>query len=300
MSRLLREGAKLIGQGITGFEGSRALPRMLEFGTQIVAGVTPGKGGLVLEGVPIFNTVSEAINKVGEVDGSVIFAPPLRTLDAVKEALEAGINFLLVGAEKVPTKDEAIMYQLAKEHHASIIGPSSVGLINPRRKLRIGFLAVAKTERAYQEGEVAVISKSGSMTSEIALHLKNNNLGVSWALGIGGDIIPGTDFSDFLLELENDPQSKASVIFGELGGTFEERVAKLVKEGRISKPVVAFIVGDFTTKLPKEVQFGHAGAIIEGTRGLPENKRKILREAGVKVADDLDQIAALVKESIKE
>lgn len=298
MGRLLKENARLIGQGITGGEGSRALPRMISYGTHIVAGVTPGKGGQEVEGVPIFNSVKEAIEKVGEVDGTVQFVPPQFVLGAVKEAIDNNIKWILIGAEKVPTKDEAIIYELSKEKGISIIGPSSVGLVNPLRRLRIGLIAAADTDRAYSSGEVAIISKSGSMTAEIGVQLKNNGLGVSWAVGIGGDLIPGTDFADFILELEDDPQTKASVIFGELGGTFEERVGELVKSGKIKKPVIAFIAGDFTTKLPSEVQFGHAGAVIEGKRGLPQEKRRILKESGVKVAETIDDIAKLVKESI--
>jgi succinyl-CoA synthetase alpha subunit len=298
MGRLLKEGARLIGQGITGSEGARALPRMLSYGTEVVAGVTPGKGGQEVEGVKVYNSVKEALEVVGEVDGSVQFVPPQFVLGAVKEAIEAGIKWILIGAEKVPTKDEAIIYQLAQDNGVSIIGPSSVGLVNPKRKLRIGLIAAADTDRAYVPGNVAIISKSGSMTAEIGVTLKNAGLGVSWAVGVGGDLIPSTDFTDFLLELEDDPDTKASVIFGELGGTFEERIAENVKNGKIKKPVIALIVGDFTQKLPSEVQFGHAGAIIEGKRGLPSEKRKALSEVGVKVAESIDQIPVLVKEAI--
>jgi succinyl-CoA synthetase alpha subunit len=295
MSRLLPEGAKLIGQGITGSEGSRALPRMLSYGTQVVAGVTPGKGGQEVSGVPIFNSVKEAIDSVGEVQGSVQFIPPMFVLGAVKEAIEAGIKWILIGAEKVPTKDEAIIRQLALDNGVSIIGPSSVGLVNPKRKIRIGLIAAADTDRAYIPGNVAIISKSGSMTAEIGVQLKNAGLGVSWAVGIGGDLIPGTDYVDFLIDLEEDEDTKVTVMFGELGGTLEEKVAEAIKDGKIKKPVVALIVGDFTQKLPKQVQFGHAGAVIEGDRGLPEHKRQVLREAGVKVANGIDEIVELVK-----
>lgn len=298
MNRLLPEGAKLIGQGITGSEGARALPRMLSYGTSVVAGVTPGKGGQEVEGVKIYNSVKEALEEVGEVDGSVQFVPPLFVLGAVKEAIAEGIKWILIGAEKVPTKDEAIIYALAKENGVSIIGPSSVGLVNPKRKLRIGLIAAADTDRAYVAGSVAIISKSGSMTAEIGVTLKNAGLGVSWAVGIGGDVIPGTDYVDFLLDLEQDEDTKATVIFGELGGTHEEKIAKAIKDGKLKKPIIALIVGDFTQKLPSEVQFGHAGAIIEGKRGLPEEKRKVLKEAGVKIAKDIDDIPILVKEVI--
>lgn len=295
---LLPKNAKLIGQGITGSEGSTALPWMQSYGTNIVAGVTPGKGGQNLNGVPIFNTVKEAIEKVGSVDGSVQFVPPLFTLGAVKEAIDAGVKFILIGAEKVPTKDAALMYDLAKKNNVSIIGPSSVGLICPKRKIKIGSIGGATPQRVFPEGHVAIISKSGGMTSEIGLHLKNHGLGVSWAVGIGGDRVICADFVDFLLELEKDEETLVSVIFGELGGIYEERVAQYVKNGQIKKPVVAFIAGEFTMTLPSDVQFGHAGAIIEGKKGLPSEKRRILGGAGVKVAEEFDNIAKLVKKCL--
>lgn len=296
MSLLLPENAKLIGQGITGSEGSRMLPWMLEYGTKIVAGVTPGKGGQELLGVPIFNSVKEALEGVGQVDGTVQFVPPKFTLGAVKEAIEAGLKWILVAAEKVPTKDTAIIYALARGNGVSVIGPSSVGYICPAKKLKLGLIGGGDPNKVFARGNIAVISKSGSMTAEISLGLKRAGLGNSLGVGIGGDRVIGADFADFLLELENDPETHASVIFGELGGTYEERVAELVKSGQIKKPVVAFIAGEFTLNLPNEVQFGHAGAIIEGDRGLPDRKRKILRDSGVLVADNLDQIPELVKQ----
>lgn len=295
---LLPEGAKIIGQGITGSEGSTALPHMLCYGTKVIAGVTPGKGGQEILGLPVFDSVKEAIEKVGDVDGTVLYVPPLFVKGAALEAIEAGIKFVLIVTEKVPTKDEAIIYSLAKKRGVNLLGPSSVGLICPNRKIKIGSIGGATPNRAFTTGEIAIISKSGGMTSEIGIHLKNNNLGVSWAVGIGGDRIIGTDFADFLIALEDDPATKASVIFGELGGTYEERVGILKKEGRIKKPVVAYIGGEFTERLPSDVQFGHAGAIIEGDRGKPDIKRQILKDAGVLVADDFDQIAELVKDSI--
>lgn len=296
--RLPKKGSRFIGQGLTGTEGSRALPRMTSYGTQIVAGVTPGKGGQEVEGVPVFNTIAEAVAAVGEIDGAVQFVPPLFTKGAVKEAVESGLKFILISAEKVPTSDEAYMYALAQTHGASIIGPNSVGLLSTHNRIRLGLIGGSDPDRVFPAGEIAIVSKSGSMTAEIGLHLKNNGLGTSWAVGIGGDIVEGTDFADFLLELEDDPDTKASVIFGELGGTYEEKVGELVRAGKIKKPVVALIAGDFTMKLPNEVQFGHAGAIIEGERGLPDFKRKFLKESGVKVALSIDEIAGLIKEGM--
>lgn len=295
---LLPKDAKIIGQGITGSEGSVSAPLMVKYGTNLVAGVTPGKGGQSLKGIPIFNSVEEAIKEVGEVQGAVQFVPPLVAKNATKEAIEAGVKFILIGAEKVPTQDSAYIFALAKDRGVSIIGPGSVGLIAPHLNLKIGAIGGYTPERVFAPGEVAVISRSGGMTSEIGLLLKNNVLGVSWAVGIGGDRIICTDFADLLLELEKDEKTKASVIFGELGGTYEERVAELVSQGRIKKPIVAFIAGEFTQSLPSDVQFGHAGAIIEGSRGLPEHKRQVLKKAGVLVAEEFDEMGKLVKEAI--
>lgn len=292
---LLPETAKIIGQGITGAEGSSALPWMLSYGTNIVAGVTPGKGGQKLGKIPVFNTVKEAVAAVGRADGAIQFVPPVYARMAATEAIDAGIKFILIGAEKVPTKDAAVIYEYAKRMNVSVIGPSSVGLISPHRKIKIGAIGGMDPSRVFVDGEIAVISKSGGMTSELGLLIKNHGMGVSWAVGIGGDRIICTDFTDMLLELEGDPKTKASVIFGELGGTYEERVAEFVKAGKIKKPVVAFIAGEFTASLPSDVQFGHAGAIIEGKRGLPEEKRRILKEAGVAVAEDFDDIPSLLK-----
>lgn len=295
---LLPNNAKIIGQGLTGSEGQSALPWMLKYGTNIVAGVTPGKGGQEVMGVPIFNTVKEVVDKLGPVDGSVQFVPPLHTLNAVKEAVDNDIKFILIGAEKVPVKDSAYIYAYAKKFGANIVGPSSVGLISPHKKIKIGSIGGMDPDRVFADGNVALISKSGGMTSEIGLLLKNNSLGVSWAVGIGGDRIISTSFTDFLVELEKDEKTKASVIFGELGGTYEEDVAKLVANGTIKKPVIAFIAGEFTQTLPSDVQFGHAGAIIEGNRGLPSEKRKILSRAGVAVAEDFDKLPDIIKKHI--
>lgn len=295
---ILPENPKIIGQGVTGSEGSRGLQTMLDYGTKVLGGVTPGKGGQEILGVPVFNSIKELQEKLGVVDATVIYVPPLFVKNAAIEALEAGIKFILIFTEKVPTSDSAYIYALAQEKGASILGPSSVGLINPKKKLKIGSIGGATPERVFQPGNICVISKSGGMSSEIGLHLKNNGLGVSYALGIGGDRIAGTDFADFIMAVENDPDTKASVIFGELGGTYEERVGEMRKQGKIKKPVAAFIAGEFTLKLPSEVQFGHAGAIIEGERGRPDYKRKMLKESGILVADNFDEIVTLVKESI--
>lgn len=296
---LLQKNSKLIGQGLTGSEGQSSLPWMLKYGTNIVAGVTPGKGGQTVLGIPIFNTVSEAVEKFGKIDGTVQFVPPMFTKAAVFEAIDAGLKFILITAEKVPVKDSSLIYSYAKKHNVTVIGPSSVGLISPHNNIKIGAIGGMNPDRVFDNGNIGLISKSGGMTSEIGLLLKKNGFGVSWAVGIGGERIISTDFSDFLTDLEDDDMTKATVLFGELGGTYEEKVAEMVKEGKIKKPIVAFIAGEFTMSLPSDVQFGHAGAIIEGKKGIPSEKRRILRDAGIYVADEFDKIPKILKELTK-
>lgn len=293
---LLKENAKILGQGITGSEGSRAAGWMKEYGTNLVGGVTPGKGGqTILDDIPIFNSVEEAQRVVGPVDASVIFAPPLRSKDAAIEAIDAGVKLLVVIAEKIPTKDGAEMYAYAKKHGAQIIGPNTTGLISPAKKLKLGLMGGGEPLKMFQPGSVAIVSKSGSVAAEIGVSLKQAGLGISWAIGIGGDRIAGSTYVDVINDLENDPETKCYVIFGELGGTYEEQLAEAISEGKIKKPVVAFIGGDFTQSLPSEVQFGHAGAIIEGERGKPDHKRRVLKESGALVAKQFDEIVELVK-----
>lgn len=295
---LLDQNAKILGQGITGSEGSVAVSWMKKYGTNLVAGVTPKKGGQDLEGTPIFDTVAEAVSRFGTIDAAVEYVPPLFVRGACVEAIDAGIKLILIVSEKVPAGDEAYIFAYAQKNQAQIIGPSSVGLICPGRQIKIGSIGGATPDRVFPPGDIAIISKSGGMTSEIGLHLKNHGLGVSWAVGIGGDRIIGTDYVDFLQALEADKNTRGSVIFGELGGTYEEKLAEAVKTGKIKKPVVAFIAGEFTQTLPSEVQFGHAGAIIEGEKGKPDYKRQVLKEAGVQVAEEFDQIADLLKGAI--
>lgn len=293
VDKLIPHKPRVIAQGLTGKEGTRALPGMLGYGTTVTAGVTPGKGGTSVGGVPIFNTVDEAIAAVGLPDMAVQFVPPLHALRAAKEVFAANIPLLLVGAEKVPVHDALLMHALAKRSGSILVGPGSVGLIVPRQKLKLGMIGGDDPKRAFAPGAVAVISKSGGMTSEIAIHLKHHGLGVSFAAGIGGERIAGSDFADLLSILEEDGATKASVIFGEIGGGYEERVADFVKEGKIRKPVIAFIAGDFVERFGlHETPFGHAGAILEKNRGGAEAKRTTLRSAGVHVVSRIDDIAA--------
>jgi succinyl-CoA synthetase alpha subunit len=229
----------------------------------------------------------------------VQFVPPLLTRKATEEALAAGVPYILVGAEKVPVHDALRMIAQAKAKNAILIGPGSVGMIVPEKKLKVGMVGGDTPTRAFTSGNIAILSKSGGMTSEIAIHLKQHGLGVSLACGLGGERVSGSDFADLLTLLEHDERTHASVIFGEIGGNAEEHVAAALKEGRITKPVVAFISGDFVAQLQIEAPFGHTGAILEKNKNDAAAKRALLKEAGVLVAERFDDIAVLLASTLK-
>lgn len=296
MNWLPKKNTPVIGQGLTGSEGTTALTSMLAYGTKVVAGVTPGKGGQTHHGIPIFNTVAEALAFAPQVGVCVQFVPAPRVLVAALEAIESRIPLLIIGAEKVPTRDTATLVASAREKNVHVLGPASLGCIGTHEQIKIGFIGGATPERAFQKGSIAIVSKSGGMTSEIGLHLKAYNLGVSWAFGTGGERIIASDFADIITALESDTHTEASVIFGEFGGTAEERLADAIERGDIKKPVVAYIVGEFATTLPEEIQFGHAGAILEAGRGTASHKKQRLIEAGAAVVDDFDTIGVRLQD----
>jgi len=283
MSIFIDEDTKVLVQGITGREASEKVPEMIEYGTDVVAGVTPGKGGQKVEGVPVYDTVREALQDHPEIDTSLIYVPPFAARDAVFEALENGVETLNVITERIPTRDAWEIYEKVQEYDATMVGPTSVGIISPG-KAKLGPIGGNKPERVYREGKVGVISKSGGMTTETSWVVRQAGYGVSTAAGLGGDVIAGTAFEDALEKFEEDDQTEAVVLFGELGGTYEEKAAELVEKGEFTKPLVVYITGKFTENMP-EKKYGHAGAIIRGDRGKPSHKEKALKQAGAHVAD---------------
>src|SRR3989338_4239515 len=282
MSILIDQKTRVLVQGITGKEGSKSTKEMIEYGTKVVAGVTPGKGGQLVEGLPVYNTVKEAVQKHPEINASVLYVPPAGLKAAAIEAIDAGIPLLNIITEHVPIQDSAYIYAYAKKKKTRIVGSSSVGIISPG-KCRLGSIGGIDPSIQFVPGNIGVISKSGGMSSEISLILKRSELGQSTVIGMGGDVIAGTIFQEFLELFEKDPETKAVVVFGELGGTYEEQLAEFIKSG-FSKPVADFIGGEFATNLPEGQSLGHAGALIEGKTGLQQNKKKALQEVGVKVA----------------
>ncbi len=282
MSIFVDEDTKILVQGITGREASEKVPEMLDYGTEVVAGVTPGKGGQEVHGVPVYDTVEEALEQHPEINASVVYVPPRFAKDAAFEAIESEIKFLNIITEHIPVKDSWDIHRKASEKEVRIVGPTSVGIISPE-KTKLGPIGGSDPEKMYRPGKIGIVSKSGGMTTETAHVLKQSGLGISTAMGIGGDIIAGTDFVDALKAFEEDPETEAIVMFGELGGRSELKAAEFIEE-EMTKPVIAFIAGEFTEELPSK-QYGHAGAIIRAEKERPSYKKKKLEEAGAHVVE---------------
>ncbi|WP_414837949.1 succinate--CoA ligase subunit alpha [Candidatus Nanosalina sp. VS9-1] len=298
MSIFADEDTKLLIQGITGRAASEKTPHMIDYGTDVVAGVTPGKGGQEVEGVPVYDTVREAVEEHPEINTSLIYVPHFAAKDAILEALDSGVKKINVTTERIPTRDMWEVLDRLEQEDATLVGPTSVGVISPG-KAKIGPIGGNKAEEAYEEGRVGIISKSGGMTTETAQVVQNAGFGISTAMDIGGDKIAGTTFVEALQMFEEDDQTDAVVMFGELGGTYENQVAEFMEENPdFDMPVVAFITGEFTEDMPTQ-QYGHAGAVIRGDREKPSYKQKILREAGVHVVDVHHEIGSKLEELLK-
>jgi len=298
MSILINKQTKVLVQGITGREGSKAAREMLAYGTKVLAGVTPGKGGQMVEGVKVFDTVREALSTYPNINTSAVYVPPVTLKDAVLEALGNGIKLIQIFTEKVPVKDAAYLRAAALVAGATIVGPSSVGIISPGES-RVGSIGGANPDRMFSKGNIGVISKSGGLCSEVAGLLKNAGMGVSTVVGIGGEMIAGSDLVDIARLFEKDKSTRAIVVVGEVGGSYESTLAEEVAAGRIKKPCVAVIGGRFSEMLPSSTRLGHAGAIVEGEESSFEYKVKVLREAGIAVADKIHEIPLLLKRSTK-
>lgn len=287
MSIFIQKETRVLVQGITGSEGSYWAKHMKELGTNVVAGVTPGKGGQQVEGIPVFNTVQEAVAAT-QADASVLFVPPRFAYDAVFEALDAGILKIVVTAEGIPLHQAMEIRTAARLRGATVVGGNTTGVITPGVAM-MGFLPYW-IDRVYKPGRVGVMTRSGSLTNEATAMMVKAGYGVSTLIGIGGDAVPFTRFAEMLADFEADPDTDALLLIGELGGTMEEEVAEVVEAGIFSKPLVAFIAG---RNAPKGKKMGHAGAIVSGGKGTVAGKAKALRAAGALVADKPSQIGEL-------
>lgn len=288
MSILLNEHTNLLIQGITGKEGQRALAWAQAYDTRVLAGVTPGKGGQAVNGVPVFNTVAEALSTHPTINATSIYAPPPFVRSAALEAIAAGIPLVHIIGEEVPTRDTVDILAAAAAAGVRVVGPSSIGLIAPG-KAKIGSIGGDNNDQ-FRSGSVAIMSKSGGMSSEIALLLTKHGFGQSTVVGIGGNIIIGTTFADVVDDLEKDAQTKAVVIIGELGGSYEEDLAEKLQQSAGHKPYIAFISGRFAETLPQGMSFGHAGAIVDAQYGTRAGKIAALQAAGVMIAESPSEI----------
>jgi len=286
MSILIDENTRLIVQGITGREGTFHTEQMLAYGTKVVAGVTPGKGGQEVLGIPVFDTVKEAVEATC-ANASVLFVPAGYTAEGVYEAMDAGLKLILTIAEHVPVHDMIRVYHLARKNGCRVIGPNSFGVISPG-KSKAGFMS----HKIFSKGNVGIMSRSATNCYETVFMMTGKGIGQSTCIGNGGDMVSGSAFVDLIPLFEADPQTKAIVIIGEIGGSEEELAAEYIKK-YVGKPVIALIAGK---NAPKGKSMGHAGAIIsaDGT-GSADNKEKFLKEAGVYIAESTAHIVEILE-----
>jgi len=296
MAILLDKDTKVVIQGITGGVGSSSAKAMLEYGTNIPAGVTPGKGGQEVHGIPVYNSVKEA-KEAHDINASFVVVPPMFAKSAVLEALDNDIKLVLVFTENVPLHDAAEMISKSREKNATLIGPASVGMLSPEFG-RIGPVGgpLDQVEKVYKKGPVGIISKSGGMTNETAWVIRQAGFGQSTVVGMGGEMLVGSVYVDFLRMFEQDKDTKAVVIFGEVGGTYEEQIVEILKNKEFTKPIIGFIGGKFVEQMPSGVQFGHAGALIERGKGKPSEKMDLLRKAGVIIAESHHDLGNKLRE----
>jgi len=276
VSILIDGSTRVIVQGITGREGMFHTRQMVEYGTKVVSGVTPGKGGQVMDGIPVFNTVKDAVAATG-ANVSAVLVPPAFAADAIMEAAESGIPLVVCFTDGIPTLDMMTVYHYVKKRSVRLIGPNTPGIISPG-KCKVGLMA----GYIHKEGSVGVVSRSGTLTYEMVYQLTRRGIGQSTCVGIGGDQVIGLSFVDFLELFEQDSNTEAVVLIGEIGGTAEEEAAEYIRK-RVTKPVVSFIAG---RTAPPGRRMGHAGAIISGGRGTAVEKIRALEEAGARTVEN--------------
>ena len=295
MSILLDQNTKVLIQGMTGKEGQKAAGAMREYGTQVLCGVSPGKGGQEVEGKPVFNTVAEAMAQFPDVSVSTIYAPPFAAKAAAIEAIEAGIPFLYIFAERVPIQDTAYILAAARERGTHILGPSSMGCIVPG-VARLGLIGGPKeqADQIYHPGSIGIISRSGGMTNELSWQIRKMGMGQSTAVHVGGDLLMGMTYADVLRLFEKDDATKAVILFGEQGGSYEFEVVEMIKNKEFTKPLSIFVGGKFTSSLPEGMNIGHAGAIVARGQSAAE-KEAALREVGVMIANNYEELVSLIQ-----
>lgn len=298
MAILIDSSKRVLVQGITGREGRARARLMKEYGSQVVAGVTPGKGGQDVDGVPVFDTVQEAVETVGDLDISVLFIPAPLVKNAALEAYASGVKLLVIIPDRVPIYDVLEIAQVAEENDARFIGPNTLGVLSPGKAV-VGMIGgrAASAKSWFFPGPVGITSRSGGITSSMAYYLAQEGIGATTLIHVGGDAVVGTPHPDVLKLFEKDPETRAIVMFGEIGGSQEEQVADLIENGEVTKPVIAFIGG----KAAKSgTRFSHAGAIIEGSRGTYDGKVKRLKEVDAVVVDAFGDLPRMTKLTLEK
>jgi len=297
MAILIKKNTKVLVQGITGREGSARAAFMKGYGTKVVAGVTPGRGGEEISGIPVYNTVAEAVKDQGRIDASVTFVPGPALRDAVFETLDAGIRFIVMPVERVPLYDILEIMAYAKEKKGLLLGPGSIGIISPG-VAAAGWLGGTPefARKVFVSGPVGVISRSGGQSGTVPWAIKEAGLGVSTVLHIGTEPVLGTSVADILPLFQKDKDTRAVAMFGEIGGPYEEEAAEAVRTGKFTKPLVVYVAGAWA---PEGMRFSHASSIIERGKGSAKDKIKSLKEAGVHVVDRPDEIAPTVKRLLR-
>ena len=293
MSILIDASTRVLVQGLTGAQGQRDAKLCIAYGSRIVCGVTPGRGGAVVLGLPVYNTVQSAVCRHA-IDAAVVYAPPLAVRDAVFESLEARIPVIIVLAENVPVHDTVVIRAQARACGAIVVGCNTNGVISPG-KCQLGGIGGDIPCRVFVPGSIGIVSRSGGMSAEFGLTLKAAGYGVSTAVSMGGDAVPCTPMVEYVQRFAEDPATAAILMFGEPGTPNEREVAEFVKTGRCAKPVIAVLAGEFQERYPAGASFGHAAAMIRDSSDTVSAKRRMLLDAGIEVAHRLSEIPAMLR-----
>ncbi len=294
---LVDASTKILIQGITGREASMVVRHSLGYGTRVVSGVTPGKCGGEVHGVPVYDTVQQAC-AAHELNTTVIYVPPAFAYDAVMEALACGMKLILIMTERIPQQDVAKFLHAARGSGCTIVGPNSVGIISPGECVKVGAIGGDNPSRCFVPGEVGIISRSGGMTAECAWMVKRAGLGVSTCVSVGGDALIGSTPKEILARFEDDIHTKAVVLWGEPGTSYEEEVAAFIAAGGFTKPLIGYVSGQFVENLPEGTVFGHAASIIQAGHGKPSNKIRLLEAAGALMARTFNELIPLLQSAL--
>jgi succinyl-CoA synthetase alpha subunit len=294
MAILVDRTSKIVIQGITGREASMVTKHALDYGTQIVAGVSPGKKGQDVLGVPVYDTIKQA-RREHELNIAVVYVPPAFAYDATLEAIENNLRLVLIMTERIPQQDVVKLLYVAEQFGCTVVGPNSVGIISPSERVKVGAIGGDNPTRCFTAGVFGVISRSGGMTAECAWMVKRAGFGVSTCVSIGGDPIIGSTPKDILAMFQADPETRGVVMWSEPGTSHEEDAADFIEQGGYTKPLISYVAGRFIEGLPEGTVFGHAASIIQGGKGKPSTKIARLSEAGAMVAETFNGVIDLVK-----